>query len=99
MRLSPNLDARPSKGKAAGKMAIHCTKCGHEIGPCNEPWKPRAVLRERPMREISPTYTTGPDVQLREFFCPGCLTLLDSETALPGDPFLNDIVYAGDRTR
>ena len=35
---------------------------------------------------------TAPEVLLRRFYCPGCGALLDSETTLPGDPFLNDVV-------
>ena len=31
---------------------------------------------------------------LRQFGCPGCGALLDSEMALPGEPFLDDIVRA-----
>ena len=38
------------------------------------------------------SYAAGEQVLLRRFFCPGCGALLDTETALPGDPFLNDIV-------
>ncbi len=37
-------------------------------------------------------YTTIDDLLLREFMCPGCGALLDSEVALPGDPFLKDRV-------
>ena len=37
-------------------------------------------------------YTTNNTFLLREFVCPGCGALLDSEIALPGDPFLEDIV-------
>jgi len=33
-----------------------------------------------------------PDVVIRQFCCPACGALLDSETALPGDPFLEDVV-------
>jgi len=33
-----------------------------------------------------------PDVVLRRFCCPKCGHLLDTETALPEDPFLEDIV-------
>ena len=33
-------------------------------------------------------------VRLRRFVCPGCGALLDTETALAGDPFLDDVVEA-----
>lgn len=35
-----------------------------------------------------------PRVALRRFACPQCGHLLDTETALPEDPFLEDIVAA-----
>ena len=35
-------------------------------------------------------YTTDERLLLREFACPGCGGLLDTEIALPGDPFLED---------
>ncbi|MEE8173002.1 MAG: acetone carboxylase subunit gamma [Alphaproteobacteria bacterium] len=37
-------------------------------------------------------YSAGDQVLLRRFHCPGCGALLDTETALPDDPFLNDEV-------
>jgi acetone carboxylase gamma subunit len=39
-------------------------------------------------------YTGEPASMLRQFGCPGCGALLDSEMALPGEPFLDDIVRA-----
>jgi acetone carboxylase gamma subunit len=35
---------------------------------------------------------------LRQFCCPACGALLDTETALPGDPFLDDVVVVRDGT-
>ena len=37
-------------------------------------------------------YTNAGRVLLRRFFCPGCGALLDTESDLPGDPFLNEVV-------
>ncbi len=89
--LSATLDRRES----AGTRSICCTACGHALAAAGHPWKPAATVRERPMAGIAGApYSTGPRVQLREFFCPGCAALLDTETALPGDPFLTDIVRA-----
>jgi acetone carboxylase gamma subunit len=87
--LSATLELRQS-GRA---QAIHCAACGHALGPAGEAWKPAATVRERPMAGIAGApYSTGAKVLLREFFCPGCGALLDAETALPGDPFLTDVV-------
>ena len=38
-------------------------------------------------------YTTGETVVLRRFFCPQCSALLDTETALVGDPYLDDVLF------
>ena len=77
---------------ADGRVA--CRGCGHALGPAGEPWKPAASLSETPMRGAAGIpYRGGERVLLRRFSCPGCGALLDSETALPGDPFLNDILF------
>ena len=37
-------------------------------------------------------FRTEGGVLLRRFYCPSCGTTLDTETALPGEPFLVDRV-------
>jgi acetone carboxylase gamma subunit len=69
---------------------FHCRPCGHDLGPASRPWKPAAALRERPLRDAATVYTSNENLMLREFACPGCGALLDTEIALPGDPFLDD---------
>jgi N-methylhydantoinase B len=59
-----------------------CRSCGFAAG------KFRIV--ERPMRELGPVYTTGPNTMLRELFCPQCGLLADAQVALAGDEVLND---------
>ncbi len=73
---------------------IACVACGHALGPSGKPWKEAAHLSEAPLRGAAgEPYSNAANVLLRRFFCPGCAALLDSETALAGDPFLNDIVH------
>jgi acetone carboxylase gamma subunit len=36
--------------------------------------------------------TAQPEVVLRRFSCPECGALLDTETAMPDDPFLDDVL-------
>ncbi len=88
MRISPMLEIAETD---AGK-AIVCSDCGARLGPAGEPWKPHAVLRERPIRDRSVADIGEARVMLREFGCPGCGALLDTETALDGDPFLDDVL-------
>jgi acetone carboxylase gamma subunit len=72
---------------------IRCARCGHALAPGGSPWKPAAAMREVPMNGVGgQAYTSGAQVVLRRFSCPGCGSLLDTETALPGDPFLEDIL-------
>lgn len=89
------MSRRLSEGlvRAGGRVA--CRACGHDLGPAGRPWKAAARLLERPMAGAGGiAYTARDDVLLRRFCCPGCGALLDSETALPGDPFLDDVVEA-----
>lgn len=73
---------------------IACMACGHALGPSGEPWKEAARLGETPLKGAGgEPYSNAANVLLRRFYCPGCAALLDSETALAGDPFLNDIVH------
>lgn len=83
-RLSPTLTA-------AGDHAA-CARCGQELGAGGRHWKDAARLTETPAPELGGPYAGGVDVLLRSFSCPGCGLLLDTETALAGDPFLYDRV-------
>ncbi len=84
-RLSEGLD------QVDGRIA--CRACGHDFGPAGRSWKPAARLLERPMAGAGGiAYSARQDVLLRRFCCPGCGALLDTETALSGDPFLDDVV-------
>ncbi len=71
-----------------------CAACGHDLGAATAPWKEHAHLREVPLAQVGGTaYDTGHEgVFLRHFYCPGCAALLDTETAMAGDPALNDVL-------
>lgn len=76
-----------------GGWEISCAKCSHTLGPADTAWKSHAAVAETPMQGAGGVaYTGGDQVLLRRFSCPSCGSLLDSETALPGDPYLEDIV-------
>ena len=73
---------------------IRCRKCARALGPGGAPWKRNAAMTEIPMRGAAGVpYSGGERVVLRRFACPGCGALLDSETALPEDPFLDDVLF------
>ena len=72
------------------RAAVCCRGCGYMLDSVSRPWKLAAVLRARPLREVGAIFTTDPALLLREFVCPDCGALLDSEIALPDDPYLDD---------
>jgi acetone carboxylase gamma subunit len=84
-RISENLVAEDGK--------ICCAFCGHALAPAGASWKEAAALSTVPVKELPGTGSNvEPRVVLRCFACPGCGHLLDTETAMPEDPFLEDIV-------
>jgi acetone carboxylase gamma subunit len=89
--ISINLAVRPGdKGDV-----IACRSCGHALAPAGTPWKRHAAMREVSMSGVGGrAYSGAPESLLRHFICPGCGALLDSEMALPGEPFLDDLVQA-----
>ncbi len=88
------MNARISDALERGGGEIRCRSCGQGIALAGTAWKSAAALEEVPMRGAGGgAYDGGDRVLLRRFCCPGCGALLDCETALAGDPFLDDIVY------
>jgi N-methylhydantoinase B len=82
-----------SPGPAGGRIA--CRGCGHDLCGATERWKDHARMVERPLREVAAVYTTGPDALLREFVCPACGLVLDSEVARRDDAPLVEYFQVG----
>ena len=76
-----------------------CVRCGGDLGPARSNYKEGCLVAERDPREIHPArlegpYTFAPDPQwcrVLEFYCPGCLTLVEVEYLPPGHPITHDI--------
>jgi len=72
--------------------------CGHEFCDYKENWKLEARVRARAdvadFREIYPALMHGDPGwnELREYYCPGCLTQLEVEAVPPGYPVVHDFV-------
>jgi acetone carboxylase, gamma subunit len=83
--------------KGGGRYVVKCD-CGNEFCDYRENWKLEALLRvratEEELRELYPEKMTGDPrySQLREFFCPGCKTLLEVDSAPPGYPISHDFL-------
>jgi acetone carboxylase, gamma subunit len=83
--------------KSNGNYRVKCD-CGHEFCDYRENWKLEALINVREtvesLREIYPDKMHGdPEWNaLREYFCPGCKTLLEVEAVPPGYPVVHDFV-------
>lgn len=76
--------------KAEGKV-VRC-RCGHEFGSYRQNWKEQAAVYERDPQDgevyASANAPTRDWMVLREFYCPQCATLLDTENVPQGYPFV-----------
>jgi len=83
--------------QGAGERTVKC-RCGHDFGDYRKNWKLKANINVRntveSLREIYPHMMhCDPDwMEIREFFCPGCLTLLETEAVPPGYPVVFDFL-------
>ncbi len=71
-------------------------ECGHGFGDYRQNWKLSALIHVRrdedSLREIYPHADLCDPawMEIREFICPGCATLLEVEACSPGYPILHD---------
>ena len=81
--------------KTDGARVVKCD-CGKEFGSYKENWKYNASIRIRStdeeMEELYPPmmYCDTEYMELREYLCPSCLTLLEVEAVPPGYPIVFD---------
>ena len=78
-----------------GRLVIRCRECGEELGPAHESYKDFATERRRPMSVVGVEYVAtdrrDDPFELREYYCPSCSVLLDTDVARRSDPVLHDI--------
>ena len=81
-----------------GKNRVVKCDCGHEFGDYRRNWKLEASIRVRATEsDLEPIYPgprkCNPDwMEIREFICPGCASLLEVEAAPPGYPIVFDFL-------
>jgi acetone carboxylase gamma subunit len=75
-----------------GRERIVRCGCGHDFSEYRTNWKEHALVYERdPQDEKIFSQASAPSADwmvLREFYCPGCGTLLDTEGVPKGYPFI-----------
>ena len=69
-----------------------CARCNHLLASGGEFWKSGLKPKERDLNKVITTYTTAEAVRLREYYCPKCSVLLESEVFYEDDPPLLDYV-------
>ncbi|MCL4314069.1 MAG: acetone carboxylase subunit gamma [Actinobacteria bacterium] len=78
-----------------GRRLVKCD-CGYEFGPLERNWKESAAVLVRDSEELleeiyDPWHRCDPAwMELREFYCPGCWSLLELEAVPPGYPVIFD---------
>jgi acetone carboxylase gamma subunit len=83
--------------KGDGSYVVKCD-CGNEFCDYRENWKLEALINVRDdaesLQEIYPEKMAGDPEwnHLREYFCPGCRTLLEVEAVPPGYPVIHDFL-------
>jgi acetone carboxylase gamma subunit len=81
-----------------------CRVCNHEVGPARQPYKEGLLVYVRDPREIHAPildpkryeFTFAPDakwVQILEFYCPSCATMIEVEYLPPGHPPVVDMEF------
>ncbi len=73
-----------------------CAKCAADLGPVEENYKLGCVRADRHVSESNPLIGEPSDhindeVVFRQFYCPGCGTLIENEVSTASDPVLMDI--------
>ena len=84
-------------GKPDGQRIVKCD-CGHEFGSYQQNWKLAAAIRVRDtdeqLAEMYPEmmHCDPQWMELWEYFCPSCFTLLEVEAVPPGYPVVFDFL-------
>jgi N-methylhydantoinase B len=94
---APNAEPPEGDGSAAVCPMIDNSKrfrciCGADLGPATQDWKARAGRRTAPPEACGPHLTLHAELELREFICSECGTLLELEVARRNQQSLATII-------
>ena len=94
------LDA-PVRFLATENLAVRggryaCAKCAADLGSIEDNYKLSCIQRDLPIEASNPIVGDpkrfiDPQVQFRQFACPGCGLLIESEIAVADEPVLRDV--------
>lgn len=70
------------------RLYATCDSCGTHVGRADEDWKGTAAVSEESLATVGEATRDTAGYRLRQFLCPDCGTLLDTEVAKRDDPRL-----------
>ena len=74
-----------------GTRALRCAVCQHRLGGYEDDHKRATLIRERPLRDLSPhNRRCAESFVVREFFCPGCLTSVALDVQDGSEPIIDE---------
>jgi N-methylhydantoinase B len=73
-----------------GTVSLRCTECSHRYCDYTSDFKLAAVSRDMPLTSVSELNATGlvDEIILREFYCPGCGTMVAMDVQRKSEPVL-----------
>jgi len=83
-----------------GARRWSCNRCSHDLGQAERSYKEGCLITDRDPKDVHAPLGLDPEfnysfdgawVRLIEFYCPGCLVLLETEYLPPGHPLTWDI--------
>lgn len=74
---------------------IVCRECGEQLCDGAENYKRHTLCDRKPLTEAGPLVNdpdeyVDDDVEFRQYYCPGCATLLENEVIKAGDDPVHD---------
>ena len=75
---------------SSGDNLYKCRKCGHVFCSAKNNYKNYAIVKEAPISKLGKEYSKTERFYFREFYCPGCLTLLWVDMTEKDSPVLLD---------
>ena len=74
-----------------GERSLRCSLCHYRYGGYEHDHKRSALMRERPLTDVSQhNWLCLDEFVVREFYCPGCATALAGDVQLREDPIIDE---------
>lgn len=80
-------------GSSNGKEVVQCNWCGTTICSRTDHWKDKVIVRQSAPHVAGPHREDNGEFRLKEYFCPGCATVLDVEVGRENDSPLYDQIF------